>query len=311
MGSRGAHVTPARAGSPETGGEPKPKRNAAKDKPPAAWRRTAAGSYRSADDRFEIQSEGSGRWFVVDEQEHDELGLARTLGPYPTLDAAKEAAEAQRGREAEASPLASRIARAAEHERSPRQPKGHPEPQPKPERTRATEPAKQPTPPRPRTWLEQLAERNAAEASRARAMITALVAEGLPSSNADAVVRRQIVDDQPAIAGVRLSRAVAKVIDDATSPARVARIARTLPAAADPLTGAADLARAVAREIVSGIADALGAEGGHHAVLPGWALVEVPAGRATGDGDGATRDGDGSARRIRLAPADEPSEPAE
>src|SRR3954462_11238111 len=83
-------------------------------KPPKPWRREE-GRYRLEDDRFTIESGGAGRWFLTDEGSLDELGLARTLGPYETLDAAKDEAAGRREHAGEESPLAARIA--AAHER--------------------------------------------------------------------------------------------------------------------------------------------------------------------------------------------------
>jgi len=51
--------------------------------------RDQAGSYHSEDGRFSVENDG--RWNVRDEQEHDELGLPRVLGPFATLDAARAA----------------------------------------------------------------------------------------------------------------------------------------------------------------------------------------------------------------------------
>jgi len=51
--------------------------------------RDRAGSYHSEDGRFIVENDG--RWNVRDDQEHDELGLPRVLGPFATLDAARAA----------------------------------------------------------------------------------------------------------------------------------------------------------------------------------------------------------------------------
>jgi hypothetical protein len=51
--------------------------------------RERAGSYRTEDGRFHVENDG--RWNVRDDQEHDELGLPRVLGPFATLDAARAA----------------------------------------------------------------------------------------------------------------------------------------------------------------------------------------------------------------------------
>jgi hypothetical protein len=59
--------------------------------------RDRAGSYHSVDGRFSVENDG--RWNVRDDQERDELGLPRVMGPFATLDAAREAmAEARERR---------------------------------------------------------------------------------------------------------------------------------------------------------------------------------------------------------------------
>ena len=80
----GAALTVAARGS-----SPKP------PPPPKPWRRES-GSYVSADERFTIESGGAGRWFLTDGESLDELGLARTIGPFDTLDEAKAAAAGRR-----------------------------------------------------------------------------------------------------------------------------------------------------------------------------------------------------------------------
>lgn len=77
--------------------------------PPRPWRRESAGRHVSADARFSIESGGPGYWYVTDEGERDELGLARTVGPFGTLDEAKAAAEVRRDRAADVSPLRERV----------------------------------------------------------------------------------------------------------------------------------------------------------------------------------------------------------
>ena len=74
------------------------------------WERESPGRYQSSDGRFTINQEGSGRWFVIDEQQFDDLGLARTLGPYDKLEDAKAAADEQRSAPAPESPLAELLA---------------------------------------------------------------------------------------------------------------------------------------------------------------------------------------------------------
>ena len=181
-------------------------------KPPKPWSRAEAGRYQSADERFTLELDGTGRWFVTDAEELDELGLARTTGPFPTLDAAKAAADEVRERPAATSPLAERIAGAgskgtskapakpAKRSGSRREPA---EDEAESERGRggaARAPRggkKEPAAP-PRTWLDELADRDADLARRATKLVAALEREGF--ADADAVVRRDVLGDRPAIA---------------------------------------------------------------------------------------------------------------
>ena len=86
--------------------------------PVPPWKRAEAGVYQSSDERFSIRSEGPSRWFITDEEQHDEFGLARTVGPFDTLDAAKAAADALRDEAPAASPLAGRLAKDGEPSRT-------------------------------------------------------------------------------------------------------------------------------------------------------------------------------------------------
>ena len=54
--------------------------------------RDTAGSYHSSDDRFAVTEEGTA-WWVRDAAVHDELGMPRVSGPYPTLDEVKATIE--------------------------------------------------------------------------------------------------------------------------------------------------------------------------------------------------------------------------
>ena len=102
-----------------------PKAGSSKPKPVPQWKRAEAGVYQSSDERFSIRSEGPSRWFITDEEQHDEFGLARTVGPFDTLDAAKDAADALRGEAPAASPLAGRLAK-VEKPAKPRAPRRRP-----------------------------------------------------------------------------------------------------------------------------------------------------------------------------------------
>ena len=225
-----------------------------KPKPVKPWQRAEAGRYRSADARFMLESDGGGRWFITDEQERDELGLARTTGPFATLDAAKTAVATARERPAAPSPLASRIAGAAGRPR--REPAATPRAAPNPETTPVA-PGARPgdtTPARPRqTWLEEFAERDAAAAKRATRLIATLEREGIV--DADALVRRDILGDRPAVATRLLAR--------------------------DILAAIAALADPTPLSIADAVAGVLGTSPAS-AGLPGWDLVERDASGARG-----------------------------
>jgi hypothetical protein len=60
--------------------------------------RTAAGRYTSADERFTVESDASGTWYVIDQVQKDDFGLPRLLGPHRTLAAARQAIRFARGK---------------------------------------------------------------------------------------------------------------------------------------------------------------------------------------------------------------------
>ena len=192
--------------------KPKPK---PKPKPVPAWKRAEAGTYLSADERFSIRSEGPSRWFITDEEQHDELGLARTIGPYDTLDAAKAAAEAQRDEAPAASPLAGRLAKATAPDKRAK------------EKPSAEEP--KPPPPPPRTWLDKLEDDDRETARRARRLIAALEDEGI--ADADALVQRDVTGNQPVVAARLLALELLGAVGTRTKPESV------LEAVVDVLTG--------------------------------------------------------------------------
>jgi hypothetical protein len=231
--------------SPPPGRPPKPVTpKPITPRPVKPWKRVEAGRYRSSDERFTLASDGGGRWFVTDEAELDDLGLARTIGPFATLDAAKAATGDLRSRPATTSPLAARLAETAS--RSRRAVTGR-------AATRATrrDAPPQPAPP-PRTWLDDLADRDPEAARRAHRLLDALAEAGL--ADADALVRRDTLGDTPAIAARLLAR------DLVTA---VARLQNPRPA---------DVVEAVAA-VLAGPPTRDG--------LPGWELVERagPGGR--------------------------------
>jgi hypothetical protein len=268
-----------------------PSSRAAKPKPVPPWRRVEAGQYRSSDDRFTIGSEGPSRWFVTDDEEHDDFGLALTLGPFGTLDAAKEAADEHRSAAPPSSPLAERVTGAGES-RSPAAPQAAQDGVRR-RRSKATreapspeaEPEPPPPPPPPKkTWLELLAEDDRAAARRARDLIAALEDAGI--DDADALVRRDVVGNQPVVAARLLAGEIIDAVSEATEPRALDRLLKRLPATQR------ETARpgVAATSAIEAVLDVLGGSRPRRD-LPGWRLVE--------------RDGpEGEPREIRVTPAD-------
>ncbi|HEY3334058.1 MAG TPA: hypothetical protein VGK16_02385 [Candidatus Limnocylindrales bacterium] len=269
---------------------------------PKAWRRES-GTYVSSDGRFAIESGGAGRWFVTDRGSLDELGLARTLGAFDTLDAAKAAAVDRREQGSEASPLAARLA--AAKDRPPagstrkRKPTGRtkladaaddggqaatePEPTPEPE------PAADPEP--QRTWFDELGDTDPGAARAARRAIDALERHGI--GGADALVRRDVLGRQPAVAARLLGHSLALALRDRLDPSGLARDARAaIPGPLRSLSGVDEAALAaytafVAARVLEATLDVVASAekaDGAAADLPGWRLVERPGARDAGDG---------------------------
>jgi hypothetical protein len=278
-------------------------------KPPKPWRREE-GAYRSVDDRFTIEGGGAGRWFLTDAEALDELGLARTLGPYDTLDDAKAAADGQREDGAKASPLAERLAAA---KAKPKPAKAAPATAKRgsadddaaeddePAARTSSKRAPAPKPP-PRTWLDELEDDDPDAAARARRAISAL--EKLGVGDADSVVRRDVLGRQPAIAARLIGRSVAAALRASLEPGDLASASKTaLPGPMKKLRDADEAALAayaafVASRVVEAILEVVtGADRAEGAGrdLPGWRLIERPAAR-----DGA----DDMPRRLIVTPED-------
>ena len=209
-----------------------PAKREAPPKPIPPWKRAEAGRYRSSDERFTISSEGPSRWFITDEEEQDELGLARTVGPFDTLDDAKAAADARRGEAPAASPLAGRIAK----ERTPANGKGA-------ARRAVAAPQPKPPAPEPKTWLDELEDEDRDAARRARRLISALEEEGI--SDADALVRRDVMGNQPVVAARLLAREILSAVGRSSKP----------------------------ESVLESVVEVLGASKARRS-LPGWELVE-------------------------------------
>ena len=145
--------------------------------------RQEAGSYRTADDRFEAR-EANGGWFLVDTAHTNEFGQELIQGPMSTLKALREAIPAARG----AKP-------------APIRPK-----------KQAGKPARQepPPPPPPPTWIEGL---TATERRDVKRLIGELEAEGI--TDAEALVRRDRDGLMPVVATALIERRLAGIVEDA------------------------------------------------------------------------------------------------
>lgn len=146
--------------------------------------RESAGRYGTADERFVVEQESPGAWYVADALQADELGLPLLRGPYATLAEARTAIADARSSSA-------------------------PAPRAKVTPTSPT-PARKPTPkqtlkpaPKPRSWLDELSSEQRKEAQRLIRELTALTID-----DAEAVVRRELDSEAPAIATVLLRRAL-------------------------------------------------------------------------------------------------------
>ena len=181
--------------------------------------RQAAGTYRTADDRFEARQAAQG-WFLVDTEQSNEFGQELMHGPFATLKELREAIPESRTAKTILMRKPSRAAQAS-----------------------AQEPPKK----RPRkTWIDQLPP---ADARAVRATIAALEREGV--TDGELLVRRDRDGLLPAVAIRRVERRLAEATTDRS---------------------AAD------RQLIQRVAEILSAEGRPTDALPGWALVEIPAG---------------------------------
>jgi hypothetical protein len=209
-------------------------------------KRLGGGRWQTRDERFTIVPQ-SGTWVVVDAEQTDDLGMALVRGPFGSLTAAKAAIATARTSEPATSSLAGRLAaggegRAAAKPAKPTKPTtsttdeaGGPSGDiarssaerraaPAPARAPAPDvevPRRKPTsaePPAEPGWIGDL---GAAERGRARRLIAALSEAGV--SDAEGIVRRDLVGDVPALAAVAIGRRLAGLGDEAT-PGAVADV---------------------------------------------------------------------------------------
>jgi len=199
----------------------------------APLKRLGGGRWQTRDERFTIEPQ-SGTWVVVDGEQTDDLGMALVRGPFPSLTAAKDAISSARSSGPAASPLAERI------ERRRQEPAQEPEIKTRPTKRRSSsaattasdqaeedKPAARSTPigggkqnrkgaasseePVEPGWLTDL---DPAERGRTRRLIARLEEDGV--SDAEGLVRRDVVGDVPALAADSIRRRLDELGNDAT-----------------------------------------------------------------------------------------------
>lgn len=172
----------------------RPKAQAATSDDPDKLVRQVAGTYRTADERFEVRSDSGGGWFLVDTHQTNDFGQELITGPYATLAAVREAIPGARS--AKVTPI--------------RPPKGAAEARPK-RKAKGTQeaPPKEEPPPPPPSWIDRLPK---ADATQVRAQITALEREGFV--DAESVVRRDREGLGPEIATRLIERRLEAIVDE-------------------------------------------------------------------------------------------------
>ena len=141
--------------------------------------RQKAGSYRTADERFEVHQEGLG-WFVLDSAQANEFGQPLIHGPFETMALVRESLPGAR--------------------------KTKPIRRGKPPRRAAAKPEPPPPPP---SWIDALPSK---EASEVRSLVRALERDGLP--DAEELVRRDREGLLPAVAVQLIERRLAELVTE-------------------------------------------------------------------------------------------------
>jgi hypothetical protein len=192
-----------------------PKRGADAKAPPDPDKlvRQSAGSYRTADERFEARQAAQG-WFLVDTEQSNEFGQELMHGPFGTLKALRDAIPGSRMAKTIAMPKPAKAAKGGT----------------------AKGKAEEPKPPPP-TWIDKLPP---AEGRAVRRTMAALEREGV--TDAELLVRRDRDGLLPAVAIRRIERRLAEITDGASPKERklVQRVVEILSAegrATDDLPG--------------------------------------------------------------------------
>jgi hypothetical protein len=198
-----------------------PKRRTDAPPDPDKLVRRSAGSYRTADDRFEAR-QGAVGWFLVDSEQSNEFGQELMHGPFPTLKELRAAISGARTEKVRPMPAPAARGEGKAAKRS------------KASKPRAAADApKEPAP----TWIDRLP---AAEGRLVRRTIAALEREGV--EDAELLVRRDRDGLLPAVAVRLIERRLAQATADASAAERrlVQRVSEILSAegrATDALPG--------------------------------------------------------------------------
>jgi hypothetical protein len=151
--------------------------------------RETAGTYRTADKRFEIRQTGVG-WYLVDLERANELGQELLHGPFPTLKGARDEI-----------PEARKVVQLA-------RPKA---------RASGSRAEKKPAPP-PKTWIDRLPEPEQADVRRLVAAV-----DGFGVADAEDLVRNSRSSNEPVIAAAMLEHKLSELIDEAGADERRSR----------------------------------------------------------------------------------------
>ena len=211
----------------------KPKEPAAVD--PDKLVRQSAGTYRTADDRFEVRDAGTG-WFLVDSEQTNDFGQELIQGPFPTLAAVRTAIPPARSTKVK--PIRS----------APSAREASPKAKGKTDRKAKARTAATPPPPPPTSWIDKLPT---SEGAAVRRLIASLERDGV--GDAETLVRRDREGIGPALATRLIERGLAEIVDE-------------LPERGRP--GARELVRR-AVELLSAGGTKPGAD------RPGWMLIET------------------------------------
>ncbi|HSL76954.1 MAG TPA: hypothetical protein VK867_08420, partial [Candidatus Limnocylindrales bacterium] len=179
-------------------------RDAEKDE---GLRRLGGGRWQTRDERFTIEPQ-SGTWAVVDAEQTDDLGLPLVRGPFKSLAAAKEVIAAARDEAAPASPLKDRAPAAVDDEAKEPRPTGSKAAKDAGAAKEPEEPEQPKEPEEPR-WFRDLEPDDRRRAAR---LIQRLTEAG--ASDAEGIVRRDLVGEVPAIAAFAIARAVRELGSD-------------------------------------------------------------------------------------------------